>query len=132
VSSHVTSNASARAVLQDVHPPDWRNPEPRDRYNLVIIGAGPAGILTALNAAKVGAHVALIERDRLGGACFNVGCLSSKAIIRTSRLYAEMRDAENFGAQIPTGVSVDFSAVMERVRRVRAGISRRIPHRALV
>ena len=131
VSSHVTSNACARTALQDLHPPDWRNPEPRDRYNLVIIGGGPAGILTALNAAKVGANVALIERDRLGGACFNVGCLSSKAIIRTSRLYAEMRDAENFGAQIPTGVSVDFSAVMERARRVRARISRRISAQSL-
>jgi pyruvate/2-oxoglutarate dehydrogenase complex dihydrolipoamide dehydrogenase (E3) component len=131
VSSYVTSNACARTVLQDLPPPDWRNPEPRDRYNLVIIGGGPAGILTALNAAKVGANVALIERDRLGGACFNVGCLSSKAIIRTSRLYAEMRDAENFGAQIPTGVSVDFSAVMERARRVRARISRRISAQSL-
>src|SRR6202166_4325620 len=108
VSSYVSSNGYDRTILQHVHPPDWRNPEPKDRYNLVIIGAGPAGILTALNAAKVGAKVALIERDRLGGACFNVGCISSKAIIRTSRLYVEMRNAENCGAQVPT---VDFSAV---------------------
>src|SRR6202167_1882337 len=126
VSSYESSNDYDQRELQNVHPPDWRNPEPRDRYNLVVIGAGPAGILTALNAAKVGAKVALIERDRLGGACFNVGCISSKAIIRTSRLYAEMRNAENFGAQVPTGISVDFSAVMERMRRVRARISRRI------
>jgi pyruvate/2-oxoglutarate dehydrogenase complex dihydrolipoamide dehydrogenase (E3) component len=125
-SSHVTSNGCDRTILQHVHPPDWRNPEPQERYNLVVIGAGPAGILTARNAAKVGAKVALVERDRLGGACFNVGCISSKAIIRTSRLYAEMRNAENFGAQVPTGISVDFSAVMERMRRVRARISRRI------
>ena len=126
VSSYASSNSSDRTILQHVHPHDWRNPEPKDRYNLVIIGAGPAGILTALNAAKVGAKVALIERDRLGGACFNVGCVSSKAIIRTSRLYAEMRNAENFGAPVPTGISVDFSAVMERMRLVRARISRRI------
>jgi pyruvate/2-oxoglutarate dehydrogenase complex dihydrolipoamide dehydrogenase (E3) component len=125
VSSYVSSNGYDRTILQHVHPPNWRNPEPKDRYNLVIIGAGPAGMLTALNAAKVGAKVALIERDRLGGACFNVGCISSKAIIRTSRLYAEMRNAEHFGAQVPTGSSVDFSAVMERMRRVRARISRR-------
>ena len=131
VSSHVTSNDYDRTLLQHLHPTEWRNPKPQDRYNLVVIGAGPAGILTALNAAKVGAKVALIERHRLGGACFNVGCISSKAIIRTSRLYAEMRDAENFGAQIPTGVSVDFSAVMERVRHVRARISRRISAQSL-
>jgi len=125
VSSHVSSNGYDRTLLQHVHPPDWRNPEPKDRYNLVIIGAGPAGMLTASNAAKVGAKVAIIERDRLGGACFNVGCISSKAIIRTSRLYAEMRNAENFGAQVPSGIGIDFSAVMERMQRVRARISRR-------
>jgi pyruvate/2-oxoglutarate dehydrogenase complex dihydrolipoamide dehydrogenase (E3) component len=130
-SSHVTSNGCDRTILQHVHPPDWRNPEPQERYNLVVIGAGPAGILTARNAAKVGAKVALVERDRLGGACFNVGCISSKAIIRTSRLYAEMRNGENFGAQVPTGISVDFSAVMERMRRVRARISRRISAQSL-
>src|SRR5580658_774907 len=112
--------------LQNVHPQDWKNPEPAHRYSLVVIGAGPAGFLTALNAAKVGAKVAIVERDRFGGACFNVGCIPSKTIIRTSRLYAEMRNAENFGAQVPTGISVDFAAVMERMRRVRTRISRRV------
>jgi pyruvate/2-oxoglutarate dehydrogenase complex dihydrolipoamide dehydrogenase (E3) component len=131
LSSTESSNDYDRIVLQNVHPPDWRNPEPVDRYNLVIIGAGPAGLLTALTAVRVGAKVALIERDRVGGACFNVGCIPSKAIIRTSRLYAEMRNAENFAAQVPTGISVDFAAVMERMRRVRAHISRRISAQAL-
>src|SRR6202050_2653034 len=126
VSSYESSNDYDQRELQNVHPPDWKNPEPIDKYHLVVIGAGPAGLLTALNAAKVGAKVALIERDRFGGACFNVGCIPSKTIIRTSRLYAEMRDAENFGAQVPTGISVDFAAVMERMRRVRARISRRV------
>jgi pyruvate/2-oxoglutarate dehydrogenase complex dihydrolipoamide dehydrogenase (E3) component len=111
--------------LQNVHPPDWRNPEPIGRYNMVIIGAGPAGMLTAMTAARMGAKVALIERNRFGGVWFNVGCISSKAIIRTSRLYAEMRNAETFGAQAPTDISVAFPAVMERMRRVRARISRR-------
>jgi pyruvate/2-oxoglutarate dehydrogenase complex dihydrolipoamide dehydrogenase (E3) component len=115
-----------RRELLNVHPPDWKNPEPVDRYTMVVIGAGPAGLLTALDAAKLGAKVALIERDRFGGACFNVGCIPSKAIIRTSRVYAEMRNAENFGAQVPTGISVDFPAVMERMRRIRARISRRV------
>jgi len=115
-----------RRELLNVHPPDWKNPEPVDRYTMVVIGAGPAGLLTALDAAKLGAKVAIIERDRFGGACFNVGCIPSKAIIRTSRLYAEMRNAENFGAQVPTGIRVDFPAVMERMRRIRARISRRV------
>ena len=126
VSSIELANEYGRNELLNVHPPDWKNPEPADRYTLVVVGAGPAGLLTALNAAKVGAKVALVERDRFGGACFNVGCIPSKAIIRTSRLYGEMRNAENFGAQVPTGISVEFSAVMERMRRVRARIGRRI------
>src|SRR5208282_2544370 len=126
LSSRVSSNDDERTLLQNVRPLDWRNPEPVATYNLVIIGAGPAGMLTALSAARVGAKVALIERNRFGGVCLNVGCISSKAIIRTSRLYAEMRNAENFGAQVPTGISVEFSAVMERMRRVRARIGRRI------
>jgi pyruvate/2-oxoglutarate dehydrogenase complex dihydrolipoamide dehydrogenase (E3) component len=125
LSSHESSNDYDRRELLNVHPTDWKNPEPVGRYNIVVIGAGPAGLLTALNAAKVGAKVAIIERDRFGGACFNVGCIPSKAIIRTSRLYGEMRNAENFGAQVPAGISVDFPAVMERMRRVRARISRR-------
>jgi pyruvate/2-oxoglutarate dehydrogenase complex dihydrolipoamide dehydrogenase (E3) component len=126
LSSYESSNDYDQRELQNVRPSDWKNPRPVDRYHLVIIGAGPAGLLTALNAARVGAKVALVERDRFGGACFNVGCIPSKTIIRTSRLYAEMRDAENFGAQVPTGISVDFAAVMERMRRVRARISRRV------
>ena len=113
-----------RALLENAHPPAWRNPEPRDKYNLVIVGAGPAGIVTAHAAVAVGAKVALIERDLVGGACINVGCIPSKAIIRTSRLYAEMRNAENFGAQVPTGIGVDFPAAMERLRRIRARLSR--------
>jgi pyruvate/2-oxoglutarate dehydrogenase complex dihydrolipoamide dehydrogenase (E3) component len=131
LSSYESSTDYDQIELQSVHPPDWRNPKPVDKYNLVIIGGGPAGILTALNAVKVGAKVALIERNRLGGACFNLGCIPSKAIIRTSRLYAEMRDAENFGAQVPAGISVDFAAVMERMRRIRARVSRRISAQAL-
>jgi pyruvate/2-oxoglutarate dehydrogenase complex dihydrolipoamide dehydrogenase (E3) component len=131
LSSYESSTDYDQIELQSAHPPDWRNPKPADNYNLVIIGGGPAGVLTALNAVKVGAKVALIERDRLGGACFNLGCIPSKAIIRTSRLYAEMRDAENFGAQVPTGISVDFAAVMQRMRRIRARVSRRISAQAL-
>ena len=112
------------ALLENAHPAAWQNPEPHDKYNLVILGAGPAGIITARAAVAVGARVALIERDLVGGACINVGCIPSKSIIRTSRLYAEMRDAENFGAQVPTGIKIDFPAAMERMRRIRARLSR--------
>jgi pyruvate/2-oxoglutarate dehydrogenase complex dihydrolipoamide dehydrogenase (E3) component len=105
---------------ESLRPSDWRNPTPPDRYDLVVVGAGPGGLGAATGAAALGARVALIERDRLGGTCLNTGCVPSKAIIRTSRLYAEMRDAERYGARIPADIHVDFSALMERMRRIRA------------
>ncbi len=90
----------------------------------MVIGGGPAGLVAAHAAAALGAKVALVERDRLGGDCLNIGCVPSKALIRTARLYAEMRDAEHYGAQVPADIRVDFPAVMERMRRIRARISR--------
>jgi pyruvate/2-oxoglutarate dehydrogenase complex dihydrolipoamide dehydrogenase (E3) component len=108
----------------NVHPDGWRNPVPAARYNLVVIGGGTAGLVAAHAAAALGAKVALVERHLLGGDCLNVGCVPSKAIIRTSRLYAEMRRATQYGAQIPGDIRVDFAAVMQRMRGIRARISR--------
>src|ERR1700719_4429577 len=99
----LTNERLNRTLLDNVHPSAWEKPQPADKYNLVILGAGPAGILTALEAAKLGAKVALIERNLLGGVCLNTGCIPSKAILRTSRLYREMRDAEQFGGRAPSG-----------------------------
>ncbi len=112
-----------RALVQNVRPPDWVNPTPADRYNLVVIGAGTAGLVTAIGAAGLGAKVALIERDLMGGDCLNTGCVPSKALIRAARAWADIRDAGEYGAEVPPGSSVNFPAVMERMRRLRAGIS---------
>ncbi|MBW3599205.1 MAG: mercuric reductase [Planctomycetes bacterium] len=114
-----------RRLAANAHPPAWRNPEPVGRYNLVVIGAGTAGLIAAFGAAGLGARVAIIERHLLGGDCLNVGCVPSKALIRASRALAEVRDAAEFGIRVPPGVEVDFAAVMERMRRLRAEIS---PH----
>src|ERR1700678_443796 len=97
--SALTEDAANRSLLDNVHPEAWINPRPADKYNLVILGGGYGGILTALEAVKAGAKVALIERNLLGGVCLNAGCISSKAMIRTSRLYAEMRNAGRYGAR---------------------------------
>ena len=80
-------------------------------------------LAAAETAAALGAKVALIERHLIGGTCLNTGCVPSKTIIRTSRLYAEMRDAKRYGAQTPDDIRVDFAAVMERVRRIRTHLS---------
>jgi pyruvate/2-oxoglutarate dehydrogenase complex dihydrolipoamide dehydrogenase (E3) component len=110
-------------LVQQVHPPDWTNPTSRGRYNLVVIGAGTAGLVTAAGAAGLGAKVALVERDLMGGDCLNVGCVPSKAILSAARVAATVRRAGEFGVRVPDGVCVDFPAVMERMRRLRAGIA---------
>ncbi len=113
-----------RRLVANVRPPAYENPEPAARYNLVVLGAGTAGLVTAAGAAGLGAKVALVERHFMGGDCLNVGCVPSKAVIRPARWIAEVRRAGAFGARGANGVSLDFSAVMERMRRVRAHISR--------
>jgi pyruvate/2-oxoglutarate dehydrogenase complex dihydrolipoamide dehydrogenase (E3) component len=110
-------------LLANVHPADWVNPDPAPRYNLVVIGGGTAGLVSAAGAAGLGARVALVERHLLGGDCLNYGCVPSKAIMRSSRVAADFRDAARFGFPAPPGLEVDFAAVMERMRRLRAAIS---------
>jgi pyruvate/2-oxoglutarate dehydrogenase complex dihydrolipoamide dehydrogenase (E3) component len=113
-----------QVLVRNVHPTDWVNPEPDGRYNLVVIGAGTAGLVTAAGAAGLGAKVALIEREMMGGDCLNTGCVPSKALIRAARACADVRDAEGYGAEVPSGSKVNFPAVMDRMRRLRADISK--------
>jgi pyruvate/2-oxoglutarate dehydrogenase complex dihydrolipoamide dehydrogenase (E3) component len=117
-------DAIERERVADLHPTAWANPNSPARYPLVVIGAGFAGLAAAGTAAARGVKVALIERDLIGGTCINTGCVPSKAIIRTSRLYAEMRDAARYGGQVPPSIPTDFAATMERVRRIRAHLGR--------
>jgi len=88
-----------------VFPADYRNPTPAARYNLTVIGAGPAGLVTAIVAAGLGARVALVERHAMGGDCLNVGCVPSKTLLA----------AASAGAP--------FAPALERVRAVRAAIA---------
>lgn len=118
------NDADERERVGNVRPTDWRNPDPARRYNLAIVGAGPAGLLAAHAAAGLGAKVALVERELLGGDCLNIGCVPSKAIIRTARAYAGMRNADHYGARVPGDIRVDFPAAMQRMRDLRARISR--------
>ena len=116
-----------QTLVSYVHPPDWVNPKPANSYDLVVIGAGTAGLVVAAGAAGLGLglKVALIEKHLMGGDCLNVGCVPSKCIIRSSRVVAEIRDAKGYGIHAPKDIEVDFPAVMQRMRRVRANIS---PH----
>ncbi len=111
-------------LVENAHPPDWTNPKPAGRYNLVVVGAGTAGLVAAAGAAILGAKVALIERHLMGGDCLNYGCVPSKALIRASRAAYAITEAREFGVETSTP-SVEFGDVMRRVRRVRAEIA---PH----
>jgi pyruvate/2-oxoglutarate dehydrogenase complex dihydrolipoamide dehydrogenase (E3) component len=113
-----------KTLVENVHPPDWVNPKPAGRYNLVVVGAGTAGLVAAAGAAFLGARVALIERHLMGGDCLNYGCVPSKALIRAARAAYAVTEAREFG--IETSVArIEFADVMRRLRRVRAEIA---PH----
>ena len=114
-----------RALIANVHPLDWVNPQPAPLYDLVVIGAGTAGLVVAAGAAGLGLglKVALIEKNLMGGDCLNFGCVPSKCIIRSSRVVADIRDTARFGINPPHDLDIDFAAVMERMRKIRAGIS---------
>jgi pyruvate/2-oxoglutarate dehydrogenase complex dihydrolipoamide dehydrogenase (E3) component len=111
-------------LAERVRPADWAPPRPKDRYNLVVIGGGTAGLVAAVGSASLGARVALVEQGLLGGDCLNVGCVPSKALLRAARAAAEIRRAVHLGARTEGRVWFDFAAVMERVRRVRAELAR--------
>ncbi len=113
-----------RELLANVHPSGWTNPTPQGRYNLVVLGAGTAGLVTAAGAAGLGARVALVERHLMGGDCLNYGCVPSKSILRSSRVWQEARSAAALGFSGFAPASADFGAVMDRMRGIRARISR--------
>ena len=88
-----------------VFPANYRNPVASGRYNLIVIGAGPAGLITSIAAAGLGARVALIERHAMGGDCLNVGCIPSKTLLAVA------------------SAGLEFDAAMQRVRAVRTAIA---------
>ncbi|UOD35698.1 mercuric reductase [Deferribacteraceae bacterium V6Fe1] len=110
-------------LLNNVHPNDWLNPEPESIYNLVVIGAGTAGLISAIATASLGGKVALIEKDLMGGDCLNVGCVPSKSIIKSARVAHILKNAEKYGFENCGFSESAFEKVMERMRKIRADIS---------
>lgn len=110
-----------RELLSLVQPPDWVNPTPSGRYNMVAIGGGTAGLVSAAGTAILGGKAAMVERALLGGDCLVTGCVPSKVFIRSAKAAFDAATAKRWGVQA-SAVEVDFPTVMERVRELRAVI----------
>jgi len=110
-------------LLNNVQPAAWNDPAPEQVYNLVVIGAGTGGLVAAAGSAGLFAKVAMIENNLMGGDCLNVGCVPSKALIKCAEVAHAAKTAEEFGVEIIGEVKVNFGKVMERMRKLRAGIS---------
>ncbi len=96
------------ASLQDV---------PESAYDVIVIGSGPGGYVTAIRAAQLGFKTAVVEKDKVGGRCLNYACIPAKAVLRVADVLAEIRDADEFGITV-NDPSVDFGAVMKRRDKV--------------
>jgi pyruvate/2-oxoglutarate dehydrogenase complex dihydrolipoamide dehydrogenase (E3) component len=121
----LANDAHDAELLAQARPANWINPPPARCYNLVVIGGGTAGLVTAVGAVGLGAKVALIEKSLLGGDCLGFGCVPSKALLRSARFYADLDRAGTFSGGDPVPSEADFAAAMERMRRLRAQLSRR-------
>lgn len=124
--SHVMvapADAANAALVRNVAPAAWVNPTPKEKYHLVVIGAGTAGLVSAAIAVGLGARVAIVEKHLFGGDCLNFGCVPSKAFIRAARAWADAgRAAKSFGGP-STNRDTDFSQAMLRLRELRAELS---------
>ena len=116
-------NDPADQELRDqVAPADWTNPQAQPLYDLVVLGGGTAGLISAAIAAGLGAKVAMVERELLGGDCLNYGCVPSKGLLSVSKRLGMMRRAADYGITGGADLKAEFSRVMARMRGMRAGI----------
>ncbi len=114
-----------QALVAHVHPSHWVNPTAQGKYNLVVLGGGTAGLVSAGGTGGLGGKVALIEKALLGGDCLNIGCVPSKALIRAARAAYDAQPGVRIGGAGNAPAPLPFAAAMERMRRLRSEIA---PH----
>lgn len=118
-------------LYDNVRPITWTDPSDvsvytlnniQTDYDLLVIGGGAGGLVTAACATAVGAKIALIEKNLLGGDCLNTGCVPSKAFIKCANVAHAAQNSSQYGVSV-SGVKVDFGFIMNRMRKIRAQIS---------
>ena len=110
-------------LFDNVHPIKWVDPKAEGKYDMLVIGGGAGGLVTAAGSAGVGAKVAIIERNFLGGDCLNNGCVPSKAFLKCANVINAARTASEYGIEIIGEIKCDFKKIMTRMRKIRAEIS---------
>src|ERR1700744_5156394 len=93
-------------------------------YDVIIIGSGPGGYVTAIRAAQLGLKTAVVEREHLGGICLNWGCIPTKALLRSAEILHYAQHAKDYGLVIDGKIGVDAAAVVKRSRAVSAQMNR--------
>ena len=119
IASIAPFDAANRKTISQGHPTDWQAPQPKEMYDLVVFGGGPAGLNAAFAAIAGGHTVAIVERNLLGGTCVNFGCTPSKALVRAARAAFHANEGTKFGYMLDGAPHVNFAAVMTRVREMR-------------
>lgn len=98
-----------------------------DRYDLVVVGAGPGGYVAAIRAAQLGLRTAVVEKDRPGGVCLNWGCIPSKAILTSAEMYEDLKHGEHYGIKV-SGLSFDYAQVIRRSREVAGRLAKGVEY----
>ena len=93
------------------------------KYDIIIIGSGPGGYVTAIRASQLGFKVAIVERENLGGICLNWGCIPTKALLKSAQVYDYLKHVDEYGLKAKE-IDKDFSAVIQRSRNVADGMSK--------
>jgi pyruvate/2-oxoglutarate dehydrogenase complex dihydrolipoamide dehydrogenase (E3) component len=109
-------------MYDNVRPVKWNDPE-EGKYDLLCIGAGAGGLVSAAGAASIGAKACMIERGFIGGDCLVTGCVPSKAFIKAASVANYVKNCEQFGVRIEGEIKIDFATLMDRMKKIRAQIS---------
>ena len=92
-------------------------------FDIIVLGSGPGGYVTAIRASQLGFKTAIIEKESLGGVCLNWGCIPTKALLKSAQVFEYLKHADDYGIKVE-GIEKDFDAVVKRSRGVAEGMSK--------